>query len=456
MITVSDSLRQASLKNLWLHNQNWVQLAEEGGPRFWREGQGVRLYDSDGNSFIDLKSGYASVNVGHGRPEIADAAYEQILKTGHHPCGTTTIPAVKLAEKVSSITPGTLSRVFFVSGGSEATETSVKIARAYHQRRGEPGRYKVISRFGSYHGATGAAQWMGGISGMPVADFEPAYPGMVHGPQPSHYRCDRRCKTPAQCAVHYAQAIEDLILFHNSETIAAFIGEPISDSCGVQVPGDEYWPRIREMCDRYGILLIADEVICGFGRTGKMFGLEHWGIVPDIMAVAKGMVSCYMTIGASVATTKVAEVFGGDENFFKHSLTFSGHPAAAAAALKNIEIIEDENLANNAASVGAYLREQLEGLKQDHPTVADVRGLGLINAVEVVSDRETRAMFPPDVAFPYRMGDLMLKNGLLPTAGYSTISIAPPLCLTRSEADEIADALDLSLGEFESERGIVN
>jgi adenosylmethionine-8-amino-7-oxononanoate aminotransferase len=212
---------------------------------------------------------------------------------------------------------------------------------------------------------------------------------------------------------------------------------------------------LRETCDKYGVLLIADEVITGFGRTGKMFAMEHWGVVPDIMTVAKGIVSSYLPMAATIATTEVADVFAGSDNFFKHVLTFSGHPAASAAALKNIEIMESENLVENAANVGAYFKEQFEGLKEDHPVIGDVRGIGLMNSLELVSDQETKARFSPDAAVANRLNEKFRKNGLILRAdGDHLISIAPPLCVTRSEADEIVNAIDLSLGELEGELGL--
>ncbi len=457
MVSVSDAeaVRQASLKYLWMHNRDWIQMAEEGEPQIIVEGHGVKVIDGEGRTFIDVKGGYWSVNVGYGRTEIADAAYEQMVKTAHFPSGATTVPTIKLAQKLADMTPGTLSRVFPVSGGSEANETALKIAWAYHQRKGEPDRYKIISRVGSYHGTTGAAIWLGGHAGAPRHDFEPSYPGMLYAPQPLAYRCEWGCETASQCAVHCAQAIEDLILFHRPETVAAVIAEPVAAPFGAAVPGDEYWPMLRETCDKYGVLLIADEVITGFGRTGKMFAMEHWGVVPDIMTVAKGIVSSYLPMAATIATTEVADVFAGSDNFFKHVLTFSGHPAASAAALKNIEIMESENLVENAANVGAYFKEQFEGLKEDHPVIGDVRGIGLMNSLELVSDRETKARFSPDAAVANRLNEKFRKNGLILRAdGDHLISIAPPLCVTRSEADEIVNAIDLSLGELEGELGL--
>jgi len=454
MVTTTDyeALRQASLKYLWMHNRDWAQMAEEGDPLVMVEGKGVRVTDSDGRTYLDVNGGYNSVNVGYGRTEIAEAAYEQMLKLTYFPQGTTTVPTIKLAEKLAEITPGSLSRVFPVSGGSEANETALKIARAYHKRRGEPGRYKIISRRGSYHGMTGGVIWLGGGPPVPSReDFEPMHPGMLHAPQPNPYRCEMGGETPSECAIRCAQAIEDLIVFHKPETVAAVIAEPVGLPQGVAVPGDEYWPMLRQICDRYGVLLIADEVICGFGRTGKMFAMEHWGVVPDIMTMAKGIISSYLPLAATVVKKEVADHFAGEDNFLRHTLTFSGHPVSAAASLKNIEIMENEGLVQNAAEVGEYLKEQLEGLIVDHPSVGDVRGIGMLIAVELVADRKSKAKFPPEAKIADRLNESFRNHGLIFKASGDILSIGPPLCITRDEVDEMVHAIDLSLWELEGE-----
>ena len=448
------TLRQASLKHLWMQNRDWVQMAEEGEPLVMVGGSGIRVTDSEGRSWIDVNGGYTSVNVGYGRDEIAEAAYEQMLKIAYFPNATTTPPTIKLAEKLAEMAPGSLSRVFPVSGGSEANETALKIARAYHRRRGDAGRYKIISRNGSYHGTTGGVLWLGSVTQVPRDDYEPMYPGMVYAPQPNPYRCEFGGQSPSECAVRCAQAIEDLILFHKPETVAAVIAEPVATPVGAAVPGDEYWPMLREICDRYGVLLIADEVICGFGRTGKMFAIEHWDVVPDIMTVAKGIISSYLPLGAAIVKTEVADYFAGKENYLRHVLTFSGHPVSAAASLKNIEILESEGLVQNAADVGAYFKEQLQGLMVDHPLIGDVRGLGLLLVAELVSDRSTKARFPKDMGIPARLSEKFRKHGLILRPYGDILNLGPPLCITRGEVDEIIHAIDLGLWELEGELGI--
>ncbi|MDA1188997.1 MAG: aspartate aminotransferase family protein, partial [Chloroflexi bacterium] len=443
-----------SLKYLWMHNRDWAQMAEEGGPPVIVQGKGIRVKDSEGKEWIDVNGGYTSVNVGYGREEIADAAYEQAVKTTFAPVGTTTEPAVRLAAKLAELAPGSLNRSFLVSGGSEANETAIKIARAYHKRRGEAGRFKVISRRGSYHGMTGGVVFAGGGPANPRSDFEPVYPGMLYAPQPNPYRCEMGGTTPSECAVRCAQAVEDLIKFHGPNTVAAFIAEPIAIPQGAPVPGDEYWPMIRDICDRYGVLLIMDEVVCGFGRTGKMFGSNHWDIVPDMMTVAKGIISSYLPVAATIVKDQIADSFAAKGSVFSHVFTNAGHPVTAAAALKNIEIIESENLVQNAAATGAYLKEQLVALKPDHALVGDVRGIGLFVAMEFVSDHKAKTGFKPEDRMAARLTEKLRNHGLLLNSRGDILHLGPPLCITRDDVDQIVYAIDLSLWELEGELGI--
>ncbi len=447
-------LREKLVRYLWMHNRDWVQLAEEGDPMIAVRGEGVRIIDANGNSWIDVNGGYNSVNVGYGRQEIADAAYEQMSRISYFPNGAVTEPTALLAKKLAEITPGTLSRTFPVSGGSEANETAIKIARAYHKRRGDSRRYKIISRIGSYHGTTGGVLWLGGSPDTQRDDYEPAYPGMVYAPPPLPMRSAAGVESPSECAIRCARAVEELIEFEGPETVAAVIGEPVAIPLGAVVPGDEYWPMMRDICDRYGVLLIADEVINGFGRTGKMFAVEHWNIEPDIMTIAKGIVSSYLPMAAAIASEEVAGVFAGEEDYLRHVLTSSGHPVSAAASLKNIEIIESERMVQNSAQVGAYFKEQLEGMMGDHPSMGDVRGLGLIMGIDLVRDRDTWEQFTPEDRVADRLNERFKNNGLILRMAGPVIHIGPPLCITESEVDEIVHALDISLWEFEGEVGM--
>ncbi len=451
MVSVQEreDLRRSALEHLWIRNSDWVRMAEEGGPTIITEADGVRVTDTEGKSWIDVTAGYHSINVGYGRTEIAEAAREQMRKLHYFPNGTTTEPLIRLVEKIAQLAPGNLERTMPTTGGSEANEHAVKLARAYHKRRGEGGRYKIISRKLSYHGAIGVSMWLGG--NIDRTDYEPAYPGMVYGPQPNPYRCEFGGKTPSECAVKCAEAIEELIKFHGPKSVAAVIAEPVAQPPGAAVPGDEYWPMLRDICDKYGVLLIADEVICGFGRTGKMFGVQHWDVVPDILTFAKGVISSYLPMAGVITTTDVADAFVGEESMFPGALTFGGHPVTAAASLRNIEILEGEGMVQNSAEVGAYFLEQLHTLKQDHRMVGDARGLGLLLAIELVKDKATKEPFAPEERVGERLTEKFREQGLIVLALDSMVSFGPPLCLTRADVDEIVVGLDRAIGDLERE-----
>ena len=450
----TEDLRRSSLRHNWMHFRDWVKMAEEGDPIIIAEGKGLDVVDTDGNTWMDVNGGYLNVNVGYGRHEIAEAALEQMLKITFTPKYTTTPPVAALCQKLAEITPGNLERSWLSTGGSEANETAIKIARAYHKRNGEGGRYRIISRKGSYHGAMGITTWLGGRGGR--SDFEPAPPGMLYAPHPNPYRCELGDGSPSEIAVKCAQAVEELIVFNDPKTVAAVIAEPVCADTPIDaasVPGPEYWPMLRQICDRYGVLLIADEVICGFGRTGKMFGVDHWDVVPDIMTVAKGLVSSYLPVAAAVVGKHVSDAFAGPRNIFPMSLTFGGHPVGAAAALANIDIIEKENLVENSAQMGAYLLEQLHTLEEDHPIIGNVRGLGLLACVEIVKDRRSKERFPADLKLEERLAEKFKEHRLI-LRPRGAIVLSPPLCVRRDEIDRIVSTIDQVLGETEKELSI--
>ncbi|NTW00970.1 MAG: aspartate aminotransferase family protein [Oscillochloris sp.] len=451
----NDPIYQKALDHVWIHTVNYVELAEKQGLHVFERGEGSTLYDVHGDAWIDAIAGLWVVNVGHGREEIADAMAAQARKLAYVSSAVfTSTPSVQLAETLSRLTPGDLQRVFFSSGGSEAVETALKIVKQVQVLRGFPKRYKIIARRGSYHGMTfGAMSLTTGNRTAQERFFGPMMDGVYHVPSPNHYRNDFGLEGEAG-DIMCAKWVEQEIIFQGPETVAAVIGEPISSANGVHVPSPKYWQLLREICDRHGVLLIIDEVINGFGRTGKWFATEHYGITPDIMTMAKGLSSGYAPIAATIVRPSVFEVFMSEQNTINHLLTFGGQAVAAAAALKNIEIIEREGLVERAAELGEYLLAGLRSLVTKHPTVGDARGLGLFCAIELVKDKETKEKYARDGAFIKRIGQLLQERRLL-TRAWEILHIAPPLVVTREEIDRIVAILDESIGIAEREFGLV-
>ena len=375
--------------------------------------------------------------------------YNQMLDISYTPGGTVGPTTAKLSAKVASLAPDKESRTYFVSGGSEAVETALKMAKQYHKNNGEPTRYKVISRRGSYHGATHACMSLGGGGVAAPIHFGPLMPGNIHITQPDGYRglC---CSADGGCNLQCARDLEIAIQHEGPSTVAAFIGEPISAAAGIHVPHPEYWPTIREICDKYGVIMICDEVITGFGRTGKMFATEHWGVKPDIFTVAKALTSGYIPIGAAIASKKVSDAFMGEDATFRHLITFGGNPVACAAGLANLEIMEGEGMVENSAEMGTYMYEQLQTL-YEHPIVGDVRGgMGLLCAVELVKDRDTKESFPAEAKLSEKIAPLMNEHNLLGRPGNS-IYLAPPLCITRDEVDHVVSQVDSVITKLEAQ-----
>lgn len=444
---------QEALDHLWMHARSWDEMSKPGGVKIFTEADGTRVTDIDGNSYFDLMAGLWLVNVGHGRKEIADAVYEQMQKLCYvNTWAYATLPAIKLASKLAELTPGSLEKVFFVNSGSEAVDAATKMAKQYQFLSGFGKRYKIIARRNSYHGSTTGAQSITGGGWFQRKYFEPMVPGVRHVPHPYCYRCQYELSYP-DCGLLCAKAVEQEIQFEDPETVAAVIGETIAGASGVIPPPPEYWPMVRSICDKHGVLLIMDEVICGFGRTGKWFACEHYGVVPDIMTVAKGLSSGYLPIAAAIATTEVADKFkGGSAESFQHGITWGAHPVSCAAALANLTILEREKLIERSAEMGKYLHNSLESLRS-HPTVGDVRGKGLIAAVELVKDKKTKESFERDHPFSAKVSQRLLELGLL-TRVRNIISMSPPLIVTKSEIDEVVRAIDQALGDAEKEFSI--
>ena len=411
--------------------------------------QGSTIVDADGTEYLDGMAGLWCVNIGYGRVELADVAADQMRKLAYFPHTAMNLPAAALAEQVNGLMGGDY-HVYFVNSGSEANEAAFKIARQYH-RHENPGqsRYKTISRYWSYHGTTMATQSAGGM-GERKSKFEPLSGDFVHVTPPYCYRCPLGLSYPS-CALACVKSIETAILGEGPDSVAEVLIEPIMSAMGAVVPPDEYLPEVEAICRKYGVLLHIDEVINGFGRTGKMFGHQHYGVKPDIMAVAKGISSAYQPIAATVVHNDVFASFYGDAAEQRQVMqvnTYGGHPVAAAVAGRNIEIMLEERLAERAADVGRHLLDALATLKR-HALVGDVRGRGLLAAVELVADREAREpVSPADIQF---VVDFCRDQGVIvgrSGAGrrYSnSIVLSPPLVITRAECDRIVETLDRAL-----------
>ena len=407
-------------------------------PKVWVEGRGATVTDADGRQYLDGLAGLWNVNVGHGRRELADAAMAQMSKLAYCSAyaGSTNFPAIELAERLSEVTYPSINTFYFTSGGAEATDSSIKTARFYWKAIGKPDKTKIISRRRGYHGLTLAAMSATGIPAFwPM--FEPRVPGFVHidAPDPYRFVSDDPAVTIGVAA---ANQLERAILDEGADTVAAFIAEPVQGAGGVIVPPPDYFARVREICDAHGVLLISDEVITGFGRTGRWFGLEHDGIEPDIMQFAKGVTSGYVPLGGIGVSDSIREVMNSvpPAKRWMHAYTYSGHPTCCAVALRNLQILREERLIERAATLGAHLAARLEPLaRMDH--VGHVRAQGLIAAVEVVADKTTKAQFPPDASTSQRLYDALLERGLYTRVLFDCICLAPPLVITEDEIDRM-------------------
>jgi putrescine---pyruvate transaminase len=404
--------------------------------RVWVEGKGAVIKDSNGKEYIDGLAGLWNVNVGHGRRELAEVALRQMATLAYHSsyAGGSNYPAIALGEKLSALFYPSINTFFFTSGGAEATEASIKTARFYWKAVGKPNKTKVISRHRAYHGLTLAAM---SATGLPAfwPMFEPRVPGFSHIDAPDPYRFTS--DDPAvSLGVAAARQLEQAILREGADSVAAFIAEPIQGAGGVIVPPADYFAEIRRICDRHEVLFIADEVITGFGRTGRWFGLERYGVEPDIVQFAKGITSGYIPLGGMGVSDKLRDVINGvpPGKRWMHAYTYSGHPTACAVALENIAIIEREGLVARAVTSGTRL---LEGLKTllDDDNVGHVRGLGLIAAVEVVADKSTKQLFPAEIGVAGKLVEAMLQRGLCTRVALDCICLAPPLVITDDEID---------------------
>jgi len=416
----------------------------------WERGQGALLYDQTGREFLDGLAGLWNVLVGHGRRELGQAAARQmdILAYASSYAGSTNRPAIELSERLSRLCYPSINRFFFTCGGAESNESAFKTARFYWKIVGQPAKTKIISRTWAYHGTTLAAMSATGIASYwPM--FEPRVPGFLHIDSPYPYRfppaASGDTRTPG---VRAADLLEELILREGPETIAAFIGEPVQGAGGVIVPPDDYWPRIRQICDKYQILLITDEVITGFGRTGEWFGLTRYGIEPDIVTFAKGITSGYFPLGGIGLADRLAQTVdaASGAQTWMHAYTYSGHPVGCAVALANLDILEREDLLAKNRVLGAHLQRQLQTLAS-HPHVGNVRGLGSMAAVELVADKTTKAEFPPEQQIGAKVHAATQARGLFTRLRGDVYNLAPCFVATEAQIDRMVNILGEAIRE---------
>lgn len=429
-------------------------LAEEGGARIITQAEGVTLTDSEGHKILDGMAGLWCVNVGYGRKELAEAAYNQMLELPYYNTffKTATPTSIELAEKLAEITPKGLNHAFFSSSGSEANDTFVRMIRHFWNLEGKPEKKTFISREYAYHGSTMAAVSLSGMSAM-HAQADLPLPGFVHVMPPYWYDYGGDL-SPEDFGLKAAQAVEDKILELGADKVAAFIGEPIMGAGAVIIPPETYWPEVQRICRKHDVLLIADEVICGFGRTGHWFASEYFGIEPDAMTIAKGLTSGYLPLSAAMIGERLADTLITKGGEFYHGYTYSGHPVSCAVALENIRIMEDEKLIERVHDeTGPYLAQGLAGLA-DHPLVGEVRSLGLIGAVELVKDKATRTHFDPLGDTGSLCRDHCLKNGLMLRAVRDAMVMSPPLSITKAEIDELIRILRAGIDATAKDVGV--
>lgn len=432
-----ETLQQQDDKYVWHsmkpYNPNATLVAEKA--------KGSWVTDVDGKRYLDAMSGLWCVNVGYGRTELAEAAYEQLKEMAYFPLSQSHVPAIKLAEKLNEMLGGDYV-IFFSNSGSEANEAAFKIVRQYHQQKGEANRYKIVSRYRAYHGSS-----MGALAATGQAQrkykYEPLTPGFIHVAPPDSYRDDFSTSDP-----NGVKEIDRVMTWELSETIAAMIMEPIITGGGVIVPPDGYMKAAKEVCEKHGALLIVDEVICGFGRTGQPFGFMNYGVKPDIITMAKGLTSGYLPLSATAVRKEIYEAFKSSEEyeFFRHVNTFGGSPAACALAIKNLEILETEKLIDRSRELGEKVLNDLCNLLQDHPYVGNIRGKGLLIGLELVKDKNTKE--PLDTALVNEVISTCKQNGLIigkngvTVAGFNNVlTLSPPLNIELDDLEFVVKTL---------------
>ncbi len=434
------TLQELAKRHLWMHFTRHGDY-ERSDVHIITRGEGPYVFDEHGKRYLDGLSGLFCVNAGHGRTEIGEAMARQVAELDFVTNWSYAHPrAIELAARIASLAPGDLNRVFFTSGGSESVESAIKLARAYFRLTGRGQKHKIVAREIAYHGTTLGALAATGLTGLKTP-FEPYAPGGVHVPNTNSYHWP-----PDRDPLWAADAIEEKILWEGPETVAAVILEPVQNAGGCIPPQEGYFQRVREICDRYDVLLISDEVICAWGRLGHWFGCERYGYQPDIITVAKALTSAYAPMGAMIASDRIAEPFMHGKAMFAHGFTFAGHPVAAAAAMANLDIFEREDLNGHVLRKEGEFRQMLESLR-DIPIVGDVRGAGFFQAIELVKDQETKAGFTSEESEWLLRGFLsgeLYRRGLICRAddrGDPVVQLSPPLICDSEQFEEIEAVL---------------
>jgi putrescine aminotransferase len=437
-----------------LHPFNDNAALAKKGTRILTRGEGVYVWDSEGNQLLDAFAGLWCVNIGYGRPELGAAASRQMSQLAYYNSffGCTTEPTVRLSAKLAELCPGDLNHAFFSNSGSEANDTIVRMVRHFWAVQGQPRKNVFIARHNGYHGSTIAGASLGGMKGMHAMGGLPI-PDIVHIDQP-YWFGEGGDSDPVDFGRMRAKQLEDKILELGPERVAAFIGEPIQGAAGVFIPPDGYWPEVQRICRKYDVLLVADEVITGFGRTGHWFGSEHFGIQPDVMTLAKGITSGYIPLGAVMFNDRIAAVLKDRGGELAHGYTYSGHPVCAAVALENIRILQEERIVDAVASdTGPYLRQRWHELGA-HPLVGESRIVGMMGALELVPAKPARHYFPERGAVGQLCRDIALKNGLILRATNDAMLLSPPLVISRAQIDELFEKAWKSLDQAAATLGV--
>ncbi|MFT3755927.1 MAG: aspartate aminotransferase family protein [Pseudoxanthomonas sp.] len=434
-----------------IHPYNDNAALAQKGTRILTRGEGCYVWDAEGNKLLDAFAGLWCVNIGYGRAELGEAAAKQMKELAYYNSffQCTTEPTIRLSAKLAELTPGDLNHAFFTNSGSESNDTILRLVRHFWALQDKPNKQIFIGRVDGYHGTTVAGASLGGMAGMHKQGGLPI-PGIVHIDPPYGFG-DGGDMEPEEYGLLAAKRLEDKILELGPDNVAAFIGEPIMGAIGVYIPPKSYWPEIQRICRQYDVLLVADEVICGFGRTGEWFGSQYFGFQPDVMTVAKGITSGYIPLGAAIFNDRIANVLAGSD--LAHGCTYSGHPVCAAVALENIRILQDERIIETAkAEVAPYLAQRWAELGE-HRLVGEARIAGLVGALELVPDKSRRTYFEDRGKVGSLCRDIALRNGLILRATNDAMLLSPPLTFSRAQVDELFEKAWKSLDETAARLG---